>query len=241
MKPTVEVCFTPKLFPYVITKENYIVVVVDILRATTSICAAFANDVKSIIPVAKPDDARKMKNIGFLVAAERDGKKLEFADFGNSPINFMTPEVKGKEIVYSTTNGTQAIDMSKKCDSVVIGAFSNISALTKWLVKQNKNILILCSGWKGKFNLEDSIFAGALSNNLLKSNKFETNCDSVQAAMDLWNISKDNMLLYIEKASHRHRLKSMVLDDIIEYSFTLDSANVVPILDGGKLIDVLKQ
>ncbi|MEI7596431.1 MAG: 2-phosphosulfolactate phosphatase [Bacteroidota bacterium] len=240
MKPTIEVCFTPKLFPCVLTEDNCVVVVVDILRATTSICAAFANNVKSIIPVAKPEVAMRMKNIGFLVAAERDGKKLDFADFGNSPKNFMTPEVKGKEIVYSTTNGTQAIDMSKKYGTVAIGAFTNLSALTKWLLKQNKNILILCSGWKGKFNLEDSIYAGALASNIMASKKYETTCDSVHAAMDLWNIAKEDLLEYVEKASHRHRLKNMVLDDIMEYSFTVDSTNVVPVLDGGKLVDVLK-
>lgn len=241
MKPTIEICFTPALFPHVITEDNFIVVVVDILRASTSICAAFANDVKAIIPIASTEDAEKMKNIGFLVAAERDGKKLDFADFGNSPLNFMTPDVKGKEIVYSTTNGTQAIDMSKKSDFLAIGAFTNLTALSKWLVSKNKNVLILCSGWKKKFNIEDSLFAGALAEKLMETKQFETVCDSTNAALDLWSIAKQDLLSYIEKASHRHRLKKLGLDDILEYSFTIDSTDVVPVLDGGKLININKK
>ena len=241
MKPTIEVCFTPALFPHILTEKDYIVVVVDILRASTSICAAFSNDVRAIIPIASTEDAEKMKNIGFLVAAERDGKKLDFADFGNSPLNFMTPEVKGKDIVYSTTNGTQAIEMSKKADSLVIGAFANLTALSKWLILKNKNVVVLCSGWKKKFNIEDSLFAGALAEKLIESKKFQTNCDSANAAIDLWGVAKHNLLAYIEKASHRHRLKKLNLDDTLEYSFTIDSTNVVPVLDGGKLIDINKK
>jgi len=115
---------------------------------------------------------------------------------------------------------------------VVIGAFINISALAQWLCEEEKNVVILCSGWKNKFCLEDTLFAGALSSRLLDSGKFTTNCDSAHASIDLWNVAKDDILQYIKKAAHSHRLKKLGLDDVIPYSFTTDQTKVVPVFDG---------
>ncbi|MEI6684035.1 MAG: 2-phosphosulfolactate phosphatase [Bacteroidota bacterium] len=236
---TIEVCFTPKLFPEIATRENYIVVLADILRATTSICAAFANGVKSIIPVATLDEAREMKSKGFLVASEQDGKKLDFADFGNSAFNFSREAVGGKTLVYCTTNGTRALDIARSAEKIAIGAFVNLAALTQWLVAENKNVVILCSGWKNKFCLEDALFAGALTRNLLDAGRFETACDSANASLDLWQAAQPDILAYIEKAAHRHRLKKLGLDDVIPYSFTLDSTLVVPVFEGTEILNVV--
>ena len=240
-KHTIEVCFTPVLYPYILTKENYIVVIVDILRATTAICAAFENKVKEIIPVASLDEAREYKRKGYLVASERDGIVPDFADFGNSPFNFRKEEVKGTTIAYSTTNGTQAIEMAKDAESIVIGSFLNLSALNNWLLNQRKNVVILCAGWKNKFNLEDSVFAGALVEKLLITGNFESKCDSATAAKDLWKIAENDLLKYIEKASHRHRLKKMVLDDVLEYTFCPDSTNVIPIIKNERIINLVSE
>jgi len=236
---SVEVCFTPILFNERITSNNFIVVVVDILRATTSICTAFANGVDAILPVTNIDEAKIYKENGFLVASERGGKKLDFADYGNSAFNFMTNEIKGKTLVYSTTNGTEAIEIAKNADALVIGAFSNFETLSNWLLKQKMNVVVLCSGWKNKFNLEDSIFAGALSEKLINAG-FATECDSVKASIDLWAVAKRNLLEYIQKAAHRERLKELKLDDVLEFSFKFNTANVVPFLKDNKLIDILK-
>ena len=125
----VEVCFSPKIFPEILTKENFIVVLVDILRATTTICTAFENGVQAIIPVATATLAKQLKEQGYLVASEQDGKKLDFADFGNSAFSFTRDRVEGKTLVYCTTNGTRALEMVKNSEQIVIGAFINISAL----------------------------------------------------------------------------------------------------------------
>jgi len=236
--PTIEVCFTPKLFADITTKENYIVVLADILRATTSICAAFENGVKEIIPVASLDQAREMKEKGYMVASEQDGKKLDWADFGNSAFNFSQSAVGGKTLVYCTTNGTRAIEIAKGAHKIAMGAFVNISALCDWLVKQEKNVVILCSGWKNKFCLEDSLFAGALASKLISHEGFCTVCDSAHASMDLWDIASPGLLTYLEKAAHRHRLKKLDLDDVIPYSFTPDSTMVVPVFEAGVIRNV---
>jgi 2-phosphosulfolactate phosphatase len=229
---TLESCFTPKLFTEILTKDNFIVVLADILRATTSICAAFENGVKEIIPVASVEAAREYKSKGYLVASEQDGRKLDFADFGNSAFSFTREAVGDRSVVYCTTNGTRALDIAKSAEMIAMGAFVNISALSDWLIRQNKNIVILCSGWKNKFCLEDTLFAGALSEKLLRHEGVITCCDSTHAALDLWNVAKNDVTGYLEKAAHRHRLKKLGLDDVIPYSFKCDSTSVVPVFTG---------
>lgn len=239
-KLTIEVCFSPKLADFISTEGKAIVVVVDILRATTSMISALASGAASILPVSSLDEAKAMKNSGYPVAAERDGGILDFADFGNSAFDFMNSSVKGEKLVFSTTNGTVAIETARKLGTVVIGAFSNISTLARWIVDQNQQVIILCSGWKNTFCLEDTIFAGALIEKLIISGMFSLNCDSAYAALDLWNVAKADVMEYIEKALHRERLRQLGVDDVLEFSFTPDTMKVVPVLVGNELIDVLK-
>ncbi len=190
---------------------------------------------EAIIPVASHEEARQLKSQGFLVASEQDGVQVDFADFGNSAFSFTRDAIGGKTLVYCTTNGTRALQMAKSASGVVIGAFINISAVTEWLAGRQKNVVILCSGWKNKFCLEDSLFAGALTQRLLNTGLFHSECDSAAAAMDLWDFADGDVLGYIEKAAQRHRLKKLGLDDVIPYSFECDRVKVVPVFDG-KLI-----
>jgi 2-phosphosulfolactate phosphatase len=234
-----EVCLSPAIYDKHADDHN-IVVIVDILRATSTICAAIHNGVKSIIPVATVDEARKMKQQGYMVASERDGYVLDFADFGNSPFNFTPEIVGGKEIVYSTTNGTRCIHLASHSKAVVIGSFLNISVLTNWLIQQNAPILIFCASWKDRFSLEDTVYAGALAERLMNSGKFETICDGVTASIDLWSLAKNDLFAYIQKAAQKSRLASKGLDDCIEYCLTDDLCPVIPIFQDEKLVDILK-
>jgi len=238
-KNRLEVCLSPAIYDKHSDNQN-IVVIVDILRATSSICAAIHNGVKSIIPVATVDQARVMKQQGYMVASERDGYVLDFADFGNSPFNFSPDKVKGKEIVYSTTNGTRCIHKASHSKAVVIGSFLNISSLAQWLIQQQAPVLIFCASWKDRFSLEDTVFAGALSERLMDSGKFESNCDAVTASLDLWSIAKNDLLGYIQKAAQKERLASKGLDDCIEYCLTADLTKVIPMFRDDKLTDILE-
>lgn len=232
----IEVCFTPALLPFCLT-TNPMVVVVDVLRATTSICTAFDYGVEAIIPVPGLEEARQMKELGYLVAAERDGLVLDFADFGNSAFNFMNDAVRGQTIVYSTTNGTHTIGRAAEKGSVAIGAFSNLSALARALETWTGDVLILCSGWKNRFNLEDTLFAGALASRLVAGNRYRTSDDAALAAIDLWNAAKGNLKGYLDKAEHRERLRRLKLDDVLDYTFTVDTCQSVPVMHGDRLTD----
>ena len=236
-KLRLETCLSPAMYAKHAHDEN-IVVVVDILRATSSICTAFHNGVKRLIPVSTVEEARAKKEEGYIVASERDGYVLDFADFGNSPFNFTAEKVRDKEIVYSTTNGTRCIHMSSHSKAVVVGSFLNLTALSNWLIEQDAPVLIFCASWKDRFSLEDTVFAGALAERLLASDRFETICDAVTASLDLWSLARTDLNGYIGKAAQKARLAAKGLDDCIEFCLQADFTTVIPVLSDGELIRV---
>jgi 2-phosphosulfolactate phosphatase len=234
-KQKLETCFSPALFEPENHKDS-IVVIIDVLRASSAICAAFLNGAAQLIPVAEVEEAREYKSRGYLVAAERDGYVLDFADFGNSPFNFTPDRVAGKTIVYSTTNGTALLKLSSSSFMTVIGSFNNFTSLGEMLVESGKDILLFCAAWKNRFNLEDTVCAGAFADTLLKSGKYETIDDSTRAATDLWTLASADPLAYIEKAAQRSRLRNKQLDDCIPYCMTKDMAPVIPVMKNGVLV-----
>lgn len=236
-KKHIEVCFSP--FLYELHKNDYeIIVVIDVLRATSAICTAFDYGVNSIIPVDSIEIAREYQAKGYLVGAERQGKIVEGFDFGNSPFSYMTEEIKGKDVVLTTTNGTKAIHLAKDADQVVIGSLLNLDALCEWLVKQHKHTLCLCSGWQNKFNLEDTICAGAITEHLLNTGKFISDEDSSIAAKYLYLSAKDNYFGYLKSSSHRRRLRNLNLNEDIKYCLTPNTSKAIPVLHENKLVDI---
>jgi len=236
----IEVCYSPALFPFY-ENPDAIVVVVDILRASSAIVTAFMNGAERIIPVGTLEEASAYKESGYMVAAERDGIVRDFADFGNSPYNFTRERVLGKEIVYSTTNGTNAINLASSGKQVLIGAYLNMTAVANFIKKEKRDLLILCAGWKNKFNLEDTLFAGALASRVLENENFYTICDAAHGAMDLYDAAKGNMMEYIGKVAQRHRLKKNNLDDVIAYCHEYDKTNIVPVLLDGHLAGLINE
>lgn len=230
-----EVCFTPATFSSFKNKDA-VVAVIDVLRASSAICAAFMNGAEKLIPVGEVEEARRYKKEGYLVAAERDGFVLDFADFGNSPFNFTPERVRKHVIAYSTTNGTQAIRMASECYKVTVAAFINITAVCNYLTSFNRDIILFCAGWKNRFSLEDTILAGAMAEKILENNDYTTNCDSALASLDLWNLAKPDLLGYIEKAAQRSRLRNNGLDDCLEFCHTSDLTDIVPVFEDGFLI-----
>src|SRR5690606_20666376 len=138
----------------------------DIFRATSSMCYGLANGARAIIPVAGLDECLSYRDQGYLLAAERDGRVVPGFDFGNSPFSYTEDKVAGKTVVLTTTNGTQAIQQCRDAEALVIGSFLNIGVLASWLKQQPHHILLVCAGWKNHFNLEDTVFAGALVHRL---------------------------------------------------------------------------
>lgn len=224
---TIDVCLSPDLM-HLYNVEDRTVVVVDILRATSCMTTAFAHGIESIVPLAKLEDCLAKKTEGYYTAGERDGKKVEGCDLGNSPFEYMNPELKGKKIAFTTTNGTQAIAKSEGAREIIIGSFLNLSTVARYLREGSNNVLVVCAGWKGKVNLEDTLFAGALVE-LLKDN-IEPDCDAPLMAQHLYNQGKKDLVGFLQNSSHVKRLARLNIHKDIEFCLTPDQYTVLPIL-----------
>ena len=231
----IEVCFSPGEY-HLYEQDFDLVVVLDVLRATSAICTAMEHGVGEIIPVATLEEARAYKAQGHIVAAERGGQIVEGFDMGNSPYSYMDPNLKGKTVVLTTTNGTKAINMAKDKSTVVVGALNNLDALCAWLIEQERDVLVLGSGWKDKFNLEDTICGGAIADLCLDSGKFYADEDSTVAAKFLSRSSRDNMFSFLKASSHRRRLRKLNLNEDVKYCLTPNNCTAIPILKNGSLV-----
>jgi len=231
----IDACFSPHLYP-VYKGDDTIVVIIDVLRATSAICAAFEHGVEKIIPVASIDEARTYKEKGFLVGAERNGVPVDGFDFGNSPFHYMGDHVKGKTIVLTTTNGTQAIEAAKDAYKVVIGSFLNIDSLCSWLIDENKDIILLCSGWKNKFNLEDAVFAGAVTDEISNRSEEYNLGDACLALKYLYKMAKENPNKFLTHSSHKERLSALNLKEDVRYCLTPNQTKIIPIYKAGALV-----
>jgi 2-phosphosulfolactate phosphatase len=234
-RPKVEVCFSPNLYPLHKAGAE-IVVVIDVLRATSAMCAALHYGVLGIIPVLTLEEARLYQSQGYIVGAERDGKVVDGFAFGNSPFAFMNEKFKGKTLVLSTTNGTKTIQVASHAKTVVIGSLLNLDALVKWLHSQKKNVLCLCAGWKDKFNLEDTICAGGIAHGLLETGDFTSDEDASVAAKYIYLSARENYMGYLKSSSHRRRLQHLNIKEDIIYCLTPNQTEVIPILHNGVLV-----
>lgn len=235
-KKNIEVCFSPN--QYEKYKENQpIVIVIDVLRATSAICAAIDYGINSIIPVSSLEEAKQYKDKGYIVAAERKGQIVEGFKLGNSPFGFMNDDFIGKDIVLTTTNGTKAINIAAKdTPTVVIGSLLNLDAICEWLSQQNRDVLCLASGWKDKFNLEDTICAGGIVNCLINSGQFSSDEDSSIAAKYLFQSARDNYFGFLKSSSHRRRLRKLNLNKDIKFCLTPNQTTTIPILQNDRIV-----
>lgn len=230
---TIDVCLSPELM-HLYEVRDRTVVVVDILRATSCMVTAFAHGVESITPVANLEQCRSMKTKGFVISGERDGKKVDGFDKGNSPFEYMGEQVRGLKLAFTTTNGTQAIEKAKDAKEVIIGSFLNLNTVAKYLLLGENNALIVCAGWKGRVNLEDTLFAGALVERLKEY--LGPDCDAPLAAQHLYNIAKNDMVSFLNASSHVRRLNKLNIHDDIKFCVTPDQYKVLPRLKNDILV-----
>ena len=211
-----------------------VVVVVDIFRATSSMVTAFAHGIARIRPVADVDECHTLRNSDYLTAGERNGIKVEAFDCGNSPFDYQHASIRGKSLAMTTTNGTQAIELSKGASSLLIGAFLNLSSLAKSLVAQEHDVLVVCAGWKGHVNLEDTLFAGALLEQL--SHHFSGESDAALTAQVLYQTAQSDLPGFLSKSSHVGRLQNLGRHDDIAFCLQHDQYDVVPYLKEDHLV-----
>jgi 2-phosphosulfolactate phosphatase len=237
-KPSLYTCLSPALLHLYEVREC-IVVVIDVLRATSTIATALYNGAREIIPVDSVERCIQLgKELDCITAGERDGQVAPGLQYGNSSFEYPRSFIGGKTLVLTTTNGTKLLHMalSKGATEIITGSFLNLSAVCDHLVAMRKHVILGCAAWKDKPNMEDTLFAGAVVSRIKEH--FSINCDSSRMAENLYEAGKNDLYEFMKKneASHYHRLTNFGLEKDIRHCLTPDLANILPEYTNGKLV-----
>lgn len=236
----VHTILSPQLFS-LFSKEvaNNQVLIIDILRATTSMVVMLENGANSVRPVAGVDEALRLKqeNPDLLIAGERNGFKVEGFEFGNSPQEFTADKVAGQSLVITTTNGTQALSLSLEASDIWVGGFLNMDALVGAIFNKGKDVFLFCAGWKGHVNLEDTLFAGAVAEALVEKG-CEIADDASRAAMTLWKGAQSDLQGFLAEASHVKRFQSMHAESDLDVCLQLNVSDKAVRYENGLLVAI---
>lgn len=235
-KPSLYTVLSPRLLD-LHNIQNSLVVIIDVFRATSTIAAALYNGAEKVIPVATVEQCMETgKLLNAVTAGERDGKVIEGLQYGNSPAEYPQSFIKGKTLVLTTTNGTRLLHLALQNNAIEIitGSFPNLAAVVNHILRANKNVVLACSGWKDRFNLEDALFAGAVINQVQQH--FTIHDDSSLMATDMYLLHKKDILSFVRKTTHWHRLAAYGLEKDLEYCVTPNIANILPVYKNGALV-----
>ena len=237
-RPGLHTALSPALL-HLYDLNHAIVVIIDVLRATSTIATALHNGAKCVIPVDSVAKCIELgRQIDGITAGERDGQIAEGLQHGNSPFEYPTEFIGGKTLVLTTTNGTKLLHMAldRGAGQIITGSFPNLSAVSNYLLAQDQPVVLACAAWKDRVNIEDLLFAGAIINKVKKS--FYINCDSSQISETLYLDAKKDLYEFMKakNASHYQRLSGYGLEKDIRYCLTPDVAPVLPLYENGKLI-----
>ena len=228
----IQTVISPSLFRQIESIEDKIVVVIDILRATSTITTIINNDAKALIAVKNESSALEYKSDNYLIGGERNGETIPGFDFGNSPFDYNKDLVRNKTVILTTTNGTKCIEMSSNASEVIIGSFLNLTAVVNYVQGKGKDIVLFCAGWKDKVNLEDSLFAGAFALKIQNAIKD----DSTLLCMKAYENGEEDLFETLKKSNHFNRLKNKGVVDDIKYCCNIDTTDVVPKLKKGFIV-----
>ena len=236
--PKLDICLSPELL-HLYDLRGKVAVIVDILRASSTIVTALGEGVTHVFPVATlAECTANGEQHNCLTAAERDGLPAVGFDLGNSPFGFLDAAfpVRGRALTISTTNGTAALRRSLAAGAVVVGSFLNLTAVADFSRQQGRDVLVVCAGWKGQFCLEDTVLGGALAERLASDFDVRSS-DATLAALHLWEQGKADLSAYLLQSTHVRRLNSLEASKDFEFCLQIDSyATVLPIWREDRLV-----
>ena len=234
----VNVYFSPNHLDELALRDKNIVVI-DVLRASTTICYAMRAGAKEIIPVGSVDQAMKIVGNLFststVLCGERGGKRIEGFALGNSPAEYTAEIVEGKSLILATTNGAVALTKAKHARNCFVGAIVNVSYVAKALSEipdlDTTDLVIICSGKEGDFSIEDAVCAGMLLQKLSELGiSFELS-DGAGAALSLLSEYGNDPYTTLRESDHGKYLDSIGFEDDIRTSSEVDSVPIVPVLE----------
>ncbi len=229
----IEVSLTPAIYPFRTITSGHTTVAIDVLRATTAVCAAFQAGCSEVVPLDSLEALEPYRTEGYAIAAERGGKKLPGSDYGNSPTEYLRCDMSGIKLAYSTTNGTVCILRGADADRTFVGSFANLTAFAERFRRDRSDTVLLCSGWQNDFCIEDTLMAGALIERL--TDVATPHGDAAQMALAMWQVAKDDPYRYCQRCTHVHRLEGFGAGEDIVFALRQDTCQVVPVLIDGKL------
>ena len=253
MLKTADVVFLPELlsganrnselYPKGFSARQAVVVVIDVIRASTTIITALENGAEAVLPVRDVDEAREsaadLKSRAVL-GGERQGLPPEGFDLGNSPLEYRQADLEGRVVVLTTTNGTRALDSVRDCGMVLIGAFTNAHAVAEYVKAKDKNfkhLLLLCAGCENTFSLEDTCCAGLIVKHLAEMHPYDLELsDAAAASAALYNVYHEKLLDMMRSARGGKKLIAKELGEDIAAAAVVAESGVVPKLVNDRLI-----
>ncbi|MCG6157482.1 2-phosphosulfolactate phosphatase [Rubinisphaera margarita] len=237
MPQSLATCLLPQLAtPEILANSR--VVVIDILRASSTICTALANGSEVVIPCEDVETAHQLKRDAAanppLLGGERGGVKLPDFDLGNSPREYDEETVSGRSIVFTTTNGTRALHRSVSAAQVAVGCFLNCEAVVDWLESGNQPVVLMCAGTDGHITLEDCLFAGLLADRLVQRNQQLPIDDPTRICLDVYHTAAsrlDGTLLQLRSSRGGQNLQNLGMGEDINYCAQVDILDLVPVWD----------
>jgi 2-phosphosulfolactate phosphatase len=212
-------------------------VVVDVLRATTTIAAALFAGCPAVIPAETPEEAREIaRSRGCLLGGERESVRIEGFDFGNSPLEYTPEKIDGRPIAFTTTNGTRAMRACDACETLVAASFVNRDAVVRFLKQSKNDILIVCAGTRGEPSIEDTACAGMLIDSLGES---PSPSNEAQEAVAIWNRSRDSLGAMMKKeGSHGRSLVALGFERDVDFAAALNKCDALPVRIGDTLVRI---
>jgi len=218
------------------------VVIIDVLRASSTMITALQNGAKGVIPVGDMNDASKISHNldakSFLLSGEKDGIKIQGYDLGNSPLEHSRDIVTGKTIILNTTNGTKAIKRAGLADTIFIGSFLNLKFLVEHLNQLEGEIVLVCAGWKGRLSLEDLLCAGNIIYELTSGQLPQHARDGAKVAFGLYEKFGNDIEGSIKSSNYANRLKDIISEDDLSFCCQHSIMQVLPVLNEGIITDL---
>lgn len=220
--------------------RNKTVVVIDVLRASSSMVTALINGAKGIIPVEDMSAASKIAaNLdpkSVLLCGEKDGKKIEGYQLGNSPMEYSRGVVEGKTMIMNTTNGTKAVTRASLARKILIGCFLNAASVVDELQNSEGDIIIICAGWKSSFSLEDMLCAGLIIDRLSNGHLSDDASDGAKLAQVLYQKYSSDIEAAVSQTNHANRLKDIAHPNDLSYCSKIDQITIVPYMKDGIIL-----
>jgi 2-phosphosulfolactate phosphatase len=234
--PALHTVLSPRLLD-LYDLSGTVVVIIDVFRATSTIATALHNGASRVIPVDSVEQCIRIGiDTGGITAGERDGKVIPGLLYGNSPAEYPRSFIENKTLVLTTTNGTRLLHkaLQNGAAEVITGSFPNLSAVCDYLLQQKMPVVLGCSAWKDRVNIEDALFAGAVISRIKEY--FTIHCDSSLMAENLYNQHRNQLPDFIRLTTHWHRLAAYGLEKDLLYCVTPDVAPVLPRYINGDLL-----